>query len=89
MMFSYPRYGGLAQSRPLTDEEKLYDATLEELDRIEREIEGKRLGLFTAAEFMWFSRSAGRIVVAPKQTQLEDQMNEYIVLLATLEEREK
>jgi hypothetical protein len=85
--FSYPRYGGLAQNYPLTQEDKLYDATLEELDRLEREIAGKRLSLFTAAEFMWFSRNATRIVVGPKQSQLEATMIEYIALLTTLEER--
>lgn len=86
----YQRYGGLTcQSQPLTEAEKEYDATCQAIDYAEAQIAAKRVGLFTAGEFIWFNRFVNKMHFFPKQEQLDRQLARLGGLLQTLDEREK
>ena len=84
---AYHRYGGMMQLSPLTVDEKKYDDTCREIDRMEGVIGAKSMSLFTAAEFIWFSRFVNKMHVFPKQPQLDHQLSDLRGLLADLERR--
>lgn len=84
---TYERYGGLAQTSPLTAAEQKYDDTCREIDRLQEEIGSRPMGLFTAAEFMWFSSFVQKMHFFPKQDQLDRQLADLKVLLAELDLR--
>jgi hypothetical protein len=84
----YKRYGGLAQTSPLTEEEQKYDDTCRAIDQLETEIGAKSMALFTANEFMWFNHFVSKMWVFPKQEQLDRQLSALRELLTALEARE-
>lgn len=88
MVAAYSRYSGLMQTYPLTVEEQKYDDTCREIDKLEVEIGAKSMALFTAAEFIWFSRFVTKMHIFPKQEQLDRQLAELRSLRSTIESRE-
>lgn len=84
---AYPRYGGMMQTSPLTEEEQKYDDTCREIDKLENEIGALSMALFTASEFMWFSQHVNNMHVFPKQPQLDRQLANLQSLKASLEAR--
>ena len=83
----YPRYGGLSQSCPLTEEEKRYDETCRAIDYAEERIKELPLNLFMAGEFMWFNWFSTKMFVCPAQPQLDKQLVQIGDLLHALEKR--
>lgn len=81
------RYGGLAQTYPLTDAERLYDDTCKEIDNLERQIGAMSMSLFTAAEYGWFIWFVNKMWIFPKQPQLDKQLADLKDLLLALQMR--
>jgi hypothetical protein len=82
----YKRYGGRTQQHPLTPAEQLFDDTIILLNEITGKIWAKRLSLFTAHDYLWYSNK--HLIPASTQSDLDQLLKKCSDLLKKLEDRE-
>ena len=85
----YPRYGGLAQFRPLSAEEKEYDDTCRAIDIAQEKLLDKPASAFTARDLLWLAWLNGVRFSFPRQDQLSEHLLQVGNLLKRIEEREE